>query len=258
MQERFVEIATADGVMEAFVAHPEEGGPFPCIVLFQDFWGLREEIYDLVRKVAVTGYYCMVPDLYYRVGKQHLVEYRNDKNEMMSSWRIEKHEFARAMAPLSKHTDEMFMSDTAAVVRFADESNDIISERRMGSFGYCLGGRLAIKAAAQFPQRFMATASLHGTYLVEEKPTSAHHLIPNIRGEIYLGCAELDPYLPLESVAKFQESLVKHNIKHRVEIHKGAQHGYAMPNRDVFDKRAYNRDWECIFAMFRRQLPLER
>src|SRR4051794_15994398 len=34
------------------------------------------------------------------------------------------------------------------------------------------------------------------------------------------------------------------------------EHGYALPNRDIHDKHAANRDWELIFAMFRRQLPL--
>jgi len=35
-----------------------------------------------------------------------------------------------------------------------------------------------------------------------------------------------------------------------------AEHGYALPNRDIHDKRAGNRDWELGFAMFRRLLPL--
>jgi len=38
------------------------------------------------------------------------------------------------------------------------------------------------------------------------------------------------------------------------EVHPGAEHGYALPDRDIHDKRAANRDWEVIFAMFRRQL----
>jgi carboxymethylenebutenolidase len=38
------------------------------------------------------------------------------------------------------------------------------------------------------------------------------------------------------------------------EVHPGAEHGYALPDRDIHDKRAANRDWELIFVMFRRQL----
>ena len=44
-------------------------------------------------------------------------------------------------------------------------------------------------------------------------------------------------------------------VHYHHEIHKGADHGYALPDRDVFHKQGANRDWELIFAMFRRQLP---
>ena len=40
----------------------------------------------------------------------------------------------------------------------------------------------------------------------------------------------------------------------RGNVHAGCDHGYALPDRDVFNKAAANRDWENIFAMFRRQL----
>ena len=45
-------------------------------------------------------------------------------------------------------------------------------------------------------------------------------------------------------------------VEYHHEFHRGAEHGYALPNRDIHDKRAANRDWELIFAMFRRRLPL--
>ena len=69
MKERFVEIPTAAGRMETFVSHPEQDGPFPLVVLYMDVWGVREELYDLARRVATVGYYCMVPDWYYRQGR---------------------------------------------------------------------------------------------------------------------------------------------------------------------------------------------
>jgi hypothetical protein len=46
-------------------------------------------------------------------------------------------------------------------------------------------------------------------------------------------------------------------VAYRQEFHPGAENGYALPNRDIHDKRAANRDWELIFAMFRRQIPLD-
>ena len=43
-------------------------------------------------------------------------------------------------------------------------------------------------------------------------------------------------------------------VDHHFEVHPGAEHGYALPDRDIHDRRAAERDWELIFAMFRRRL----
>ena len=56
MHEKIVEIPTADGRMETFITHPEQGGPFAPVVVYMDVWGLREELYDIARKVAVSSY----------------------------------------------------------------------------------------------------------------------------------------------------------------------------------------------------------
>src|SRR5262245_44546952 len=56
MKERFVDVATPDGPMDTFAVHPEAGGPFPCVVVFMDIWGLREELFDIARRVATVGY----------------------------------------------------------------------------------------------------------------------------------------------------------------------------------------------------------
>jgi carboxymethylenebutenolidase len=256
MREGFVELETADGRMDAFYSHPESGGPFPCIILYQDVWGLREELYDIARKVAVVGYCCMVPDLYYRNGKRTLTQYFNDKGQMISSWLLSKEDYAKLINPLVKFTDDMFMSDSKAIVKFAQAGgqNGEIRPGGMGSFGYCLGGRLMVKAAGLFPEHMICGASMHGTYLMQDK-YSVRDLLPKMRGEFYFGCGELDPHLPLDSVAEIDRELTRLGVRHEVVIHKGAQHGYALPNRDIFDKAAYNRDWEAMFAMFHRQLP---
>src|SRR5262249_2678700 len=72
MRERFAEISTLDGRMQAFVTHPAENGPFPAVIVYMDVFGLREELYDVARRIATVGYYAMVPDFYYRNGKMRI------------------------------------------------------------------------------------------------------------------------------------------------------------------------------------------
>ena len=83
MIESMTEIATADGKMDTFVCHPEQGGPFPSVFVLMDIWGLREELFDIARKIAVVGYHCIVPNFWYRQGRVRF-EYRDAKDQMLS------------------------------------------------------------------------------------------------------------------------------------------------------------------------------
>jgi carboxymethylenebutenolidase len=101
----------------------------------------------------------------------------------------------------------------------------------------------------------VASASLHGTSLISDAADSPHWLAKEFRGELYCGFAETDPYAPLSMVKELDELLRPGPVVYRHQVHPGAQHGYALPNRDIFDARAAARDWEIIFAMFHRQIP---
>src|SRR4029077_1161594 len=119
MQEQFVEIKTAAGVMDAFVTHPEENGPFPAVILYMDIWGVREELYDIARRVGTVGYYCLVPDFYYRAAKRLHFEFRNEKNQTISINRLEG-EKLREIQARPKLTNQMVLDDTGAILKFLD------------------------------------------------------------------------------------------------------------------------------------------
>src|SRR5213596_4021978 len=106
MEERFVEIATPSGRMETFVTHPEQDGPFPPVIIYMDIWGVREELFEIARRVGTVGYYCMVPDFYYRQGRvRH--EFRDSNNRMISMHALPEAERQRVSAPLAKLSDSM-------------------------------------------------------------------------------------------------------------------------------------------------------
>ena len=88
MIEQMAEIATRAGPMDAFVTHPEEGGPFPAVIVYMDIWGLREELFAVARRIATVGYHCTVPNLYYRQGKVRF-EKRDVRGRMVSHYRAE-------------------------------------------------------------------------------------------------------------------------------------------------------------------------
>jgi carboxymethylenebutenolidase len=255
VKERLVEIETKDGRMETFITHPEQDGPFPAVVLYMDVWGVREELYDLARRIGTVGYCCMLPDLYYRQGKVRST-YINDKGERISLNRLSKEDQDKVVAPLRKLSDQMVVDDTGAIIRFLDQGSEPVKPGGIGSVGYCMGGRHVLQVAVNYPDRFVAGASLHGTALISDRPDSAHKKLPNLRGELYCGFAEIDEHAPLPMVAEFNELMKKATgVRYTHQIHKGAEHGYALPDRDIFHKQAAERDWELIFAMFHRQIP---
>ena len=252
MIEREIAIPTADGKMDNFVVHPEEGGPFPAVVVLMDIWGLREELYDIARKVAVAGYHVTVPNFWYRRGRVRY-EFRDDNGRMKSLNVIPQLVQDEMLANANQLTDAMAMADLGALLKFLD--GEPARKGPKGTLGYCLGGRLSLAAAAAYPEQFRASASMHGTSLVSDKPDSPHRAIGRMCGEVYCGFGERDRFTP-PSVIETLGKLFPDNpyVRYRSIIHRGADHGYALPDRDVFDKAAANRDWENIFAMFKRQL----
>ena len=188
MRERLAEISTADGKMDAFVTHPEEGGPYPAVVILMDIWGLREELFDVARKIAMVGYHCTVPNFWYRRGKVRY-EFRDANGRMRSLNVIPKEVQAEMLANMSHLTDRMAMADLGSILKFHD--GEPVRQGPKGTIGYCLGGRLSLSAAAEFPDVFRASASMHGTAMVSDAPDSPHLSIGKMRGEVYCGMASM-------------------------------------------------------------------
>jgi len=253
MNERFVDVLTPSGRMDTFVTHPEAAGPFPAVVIYMDIWGVREELFEIARRVGTVGYYCLVPNFYYREGRvRH--EFRDEQNRMISLHALDEERRQRVRAPGRRLTNQMVIDDTGAILEFL-RGGEPVRAGGVGAIGYCMGGRHVLCVAAHYPNDIRASASLHGTSLISDAPDSPHRLVEELRGELYCGFAETDPYAPLSMVKELEELLRPCPVAYGYAIHEGAQHGYALPNRDIFDARAAARDWEQIFAMFHRQIP---
>ena len=80
MIEHHVDIQTTEGLMGSFICHPEENGPFPVILFFMDAPGKREELHDMARRLATTGYYVVLPNLYYRTTDHFELDFETGSN----------------------------------------------------------------------------------------------------------------------------------------------------------------------------------
>jgi carboxymethylenebutenolidase len=245
MIEHEITIPTKDGEIEAFICYPERGGPAPAIVFYMDAPGIREELRDMVRRLASVGYYVILPNLYYRHGPCTVLE--------TSALTPDSPERKRMFDLMTSLKTPMIMSDTEALLAFLDAQPQV-RPGPFGCVGYCMSGPFVFSAAGTFPERFAAAASIYGVNLLTDAPDSPHHLALCIEGEIYFACAEMDHWAPLSMVEELRLFLDDAAIEHEVEIYPGAEHGFAFPQRAAYRKAAAERHWERLFALFRRKL----
>lgn len=252
MQEQMISVQTNDGAMSTFLVQPETGGPFAPVVLFMDVWGIREQLFDLARHIATVGYAVAVPDMYYRMGAMNF-DYRRPDGSTAALKDFPKVDQQRILDFRAHLSDAMAVADTGALMaRLAEE--DTLRTDVAGSIGYCMGGRHVLRVAAAYPDLFRASAGLHPTGLVVEGSDSPHLEVGKIRGEFYAGFGGEDHYSPRDVIAGVRAAFNGQAASYSDEVHPGAAHGYAIPDRDSYDKHAAMRDWELVFAMYDRVL----
>jgi carboxymethylenebutenolidase len=242
MIDQQIEIPTKDGHTTTFITHPERGGPFPVIIFYMDAPAIREELRDMARRLGSSGYYVMLPNMYYRSGVMELGPIPPDPDAP---------ERKRMFEHMNSIDIPMVMEDTKALFAYADK-DPAANAKIVGTVGYCMSGRYAVNAATHFPDRVKAAASIYGTKLVTEEPDSPHIAAAKTKAELYFGCAETDVYAPQEIIDQIAASMKGANAE--VEVYPGTHHGFAFPKRPVYHRDAAERHWERLLALYRRNL----
>ena len=242
MIEHHIDIATADGAMNCFIVHPEEGGPHPVVLFYMDAPGKREELHDMARRIASVGYFVVLPNLYYRRSRDFFLTERTEAQMA--------HMFG-LMATLDAATTRC---DTQAMLDYVDGQPQADASR-VGAVGYCMSGPFVVWAAAAFAQRLLCIASIHGANMATAAPDSPHRAVAAVRCESYFACAENDKWAPPADIGQLAAALEAAGVPHRVEWYPGTEHGFVFPLRaGIFDKAAAERHWERLFALFARNL----
>ena len=172
----------------------------------------------MARRLASAGYYVMLPNLYHRSGVEEIGDFIGE-----AGTETRKKMFA-LMATLNI---ALVMEDTDRLVAHAD-ADPAASNGAIGTVGYCMSGQYAISAAARFPGRVRAAASIYGVRLKTDASDSPHLAARKGDAEFYVAWAETDHYAPLEELPPFETSLREGGVKHEVELYKGADHGFAF------------------------------
>ncbi len=241
MIEREVSVITKYGRQPSFAACPDEPGTFPPIILYMDAPGIREELRDMARRIANHGYFCLLPDLYYRLGTLRFdIPRRNDAMSVV---------IRGAMQSL---TNAAVADDTAGMLAFFD-AQDKVKPGPVGCVGHCMSGSFVVTAAARFP-RMRATAALYGVNMVTDQPDSPHLLLGQVTGELYIAFAEVDPAVPANVAPDLKAALAATKVKHVMETIPGTHHGYCFVARNDYNTVAAEQTWAKLFDLWDRNL----
>jgi carboxymethylenebutenolidase len=242
MLEQDVIVTTRYGKCPSFAVCPDGPGQYPGIIFYMDAPGIREELRNMARRIARAGYLCLLPDMYYRVGTIRLDMHRRDDTMM-----------AVMFAAMNSLTNAKVMDDTSGWIAWLD-AQDRCKPGPLGCVGYCMSGQHITNAAALYPHRIAAAASLYGVGIITDKEDSPHLLLDRVKGELYYAFAETDRSVPPHIPGELKGLLEKHHIKHELKVFPGTEHGFAFPERAIYSTLAAEETWDKMFQMWDRML----
>ncbi len=242
MIEKEVHVTTKYGSLPSFAACPDAPGAYPPVLLFMDAPGIREELRHMTRRIAARGYFCLLPDLYYRLGQLRFdIPRRNDAMSVV---------IRGAMNSLS---NGFVADDTGGMIAFLD-GQDKVKPGPVGCVGHCMSGSFVTTIAAHHADRIASAASLYGVGIVTDKEDSPHLRLREVKGELYFAFAEVDPSVPEHVVPELKAALQKAGTRHELETYRGTHHGYCFSARPDFDPKAAEATWVKLFALWERTL----
>lgn len=244
--ERSVDIRTPDGVCDAMLFFPRGAKPAAAVLVWPDAYGVRPASLAVGRRLAEQGYTALVVNQFYRTRRAPVFppgfSFANpdDRAEMM-----------KLMAVLDQAAT---MRDASAFVAFLDAQPEVDGTKKIGTVGFCMGGKMTIWMAAAEPDRVAAAASFHGGGLVTDKANSPHKLIANTRASYHIAIAvDDDEKEPLAKIV-LEQSFAITARPATMEVYPGAQHGWMMTDSPIYDAVQAERGWAAMLGLYERAL----
>lgn len=248
---------TKDGPMAVSLFVPEGTGPWPAVVLVIDGFGPREAIFEVAARHAAAGFVVSVHDAFHRAGSvlelappgverevKALFPVIFGNPELRARWR--ERFYASATDPAHVETDVGAVLDLLA-------SRPEVRRGKVGIIGYCMGGGIALRAAAQLGPKIGAAASFHGGMLATDADTSPHREAPRIRAAVLVVGAIEDPSFDDASKARLAEALTAADVRHTIETYP-ARHGFCIPDAPTYDPAQRERHHGAAAAFFHEHL----
>ena len=230
-----VKVPVKGGEMPAYQAMPDNGGPFPTVLVVHEAWGVHEHIKDICRRLAKAGYFAIAGELWARQGNAAAAKDMDEIRKIMSA------------VP----TDQV-MSDLDATVAYAKTTGKADTSK-LAVTGFCWGGFATWMYAAHNPG-LKAAVPWYGTDRQPNELTPKKPL--DIAGEVK--CPVLafyggqDKSIPKETIEKREEACKAAGKTCVSKIYPDAQHGFNADYRPSYNADAAKDAWARMLAWFKQ------
>lgn len=245
VEESDVMVNMRDGVSDCYYVRPSSG-KHPAVLMWPDIKGLRPAFRAMGKRLAMQGYSVLVVNPFYRDAKAPVV------GEGASFSDPETRKFLVAMA--RKLTQNASMADARAYIEFLDAQDNVDTNRKVGTLGYCMGGPLIMRTAGAVPNRVGAAASFHGGGLVSDADDSPHLLIPSSSAHVLHAIAENDDERAPDAKNVLAAAYKAAGVPAEIEVYEGTLHGWCPPDSQVYNKIQAEKAWSRLTALFKTAL----
>ncbi|MEK9671951.1 MAG: dienelactone hydrolase family protein [Rhodospirillaceae bacterium] len=211
MSGKEIRIKGKDGDFMGYLAMPK-GGSGPGVVVIQEIFGVNQVMCEITDGMAAAGFVALCPDIFWR---QEPGIQLTDRTE--ADW-------ARAFELFNGFDLDKGVEDleaTAKALRAVDGCTG-----KVGSMGFCLGGRLAYLTATR--SSVDAAVSYYGVMLTD-------HLDEEIKSPLILHVATEDEFVPKDQQAAVHAALDGH-AKVTIYDYVGQDHAFARTGGQHYEK----------------------
>jgi carboxymethylenebutenolidase len=178
-------------------------GHGPGLVLWQEIFGVNAHIRAVAEQYALDGFVVLAPDTFWRQAPRVELGYDGDDR-------------SQAMALMKGYAAADALADIQASVAALRDRPEVAGAK-VGSIGYCMGGRLAYLAAAT--AGVDAAVAYYGGGIQGQLDRAASITCP-----VQFHYAEQDDNIPLDAVERVRTAMADKGAE--VHIYPGAHHGF--------------------------------
>ena len=232
-----------DDEVEAYTARPMDGGSRGGVVVIHHMPGYDRESKEIVRRFAVWGYNAICVNLYSREAPGA------DPDDAAATAR------AKGGVP-----DARFVGDAAGAVRWLRSLPT--SNGRVGTIGFCSGGRQAFLSALELD--IQGAVDCYGAFVVGEPPAGfplqvrpLADRVPELRAPLLGLFGNEDSYPSPAQVDELEKLLQEHGKDYEFHRYDGAGHAFFSVDRPSYRVEAALDGWQRVQAFFGRHLTGE-